>query len=622
MNPLHGLIGLVYQFINAGWCVHQAKTNQERLCAMEAWRAVTGPFWARHRIPTEALRGLADPVLAWLHHQHANRPENVEAVEVAAAFAVQMAMSIPTAQPSVYSNKAEARPHWEKFGEALLDGQPVLDGLRRLAALTGTPWQWDRRLPWEPEPPTPEPDQAAVLTASEQVATLPSSPVPPAALIEAAMRDVPGVLADVGYTQEQYGDALAPGERILPHHRIVRELGDQHRHCRAAAEWAIHRLAEQGLLRARHGRGHSPSWQNRDGSWSGGESYEVRDLAHALLETTPRLWEWWRGGTTQAETATRGQPERIASGSCEPPGERVIRLHGLAVACANAVLGLGTLRFFVDGRDRARAFLLDLRRCVEALPDLPLRGDPFSGSAVFDLAGVKGTSAHTAVFALARRVWQAVQVTSLTNTTTSECQGERGESYTRATSEVVQCDPTTIEWTAAVWGAICEQLAGCPTPDPAEIESALALELDRARLRAEERGADILPGTRASEAQHRDSVQPSAGQLGKNPGTTDRVVQEVADLPLTEPPADPVPKIDKEALAIALLFKHKDWSLVQIAEHLEVDRKTLYKWKQFRAAAELAGKMKPREGRKQTPRRGFKTADGQIEAYQNEDEDE
>jgi hypothetical protein len=85
---------------------------------------------------------------------------------------------------------------------------------------------------------------------------------------------------------------------------------------------------------------------------------------------------------------------------------------------------------------------------------------------------------------------------------------------------------------------------------------------------------------------------------------------------------EPIPAIDPEAQALALLFQQPEWSVAQIADHLNVDRKTPYKWKKFRAAAELRGKLKPRGLKDQTPRRGHKTADGQVEAYADEDEDE
>src|SRR5262249_8682937 len=85
-------------------------------------------------------------------------------------------------------------------------------------------------------------------------------------------------------------------------------------------------------------------------------------------------------------------------------------------------------------------------------------------------------------------------------------------------------------------------------------------------------------------------------------------------------PDENPPAVDLEAQAIALPFKHPDWSIAQIADALKVARKTLYKWPRFRAAAESCGRMKPRGPKGRTPPRGHKTRDGRVEAYAREDE--
>ena len=90
----------------------------------------------------------------------------------------------------------------------------------------------------------------------------------------------------------------------------------------------------------------------------------------------------------------------------------------------------------------------------------------------------------------------------------------------------------------------------------------------------------------------------------------------------TTPVSTPMLEIDLEVQGIALLFKHEDWSLAEIAEHLRVDRKTLYKWKKFRQAAELCGRLKPRGPKDAGPPRGHKTRDGQLEAYADIDVDD
>ena len=82
----------------------------------------------------------------------------------------------------------------------------------------------------------------------------------------------------------------------------------------------------------------------------------------------------------------------------------------------------------------------------------------------------------------------------------------------------------------------------------------------------------------------------------------------------------PTSTIGKETLAIAALFKDQCKSVAEVAENIGVDRKSLYRMKKFRHVAEEAGILKPR-GAKSPLRRGHKTADGDIEAYvEGEDE--
>src|SRR5262245_42810545 len=132
-----------------------------------------------------------------------------------------------------------------------------------------------------------EPEDFPFLPAGGQplrpAETGPTSPQPPESLIEAAMRDVPRAMADMDNTREFYAPAPEEGQRIVLHHRLVKALGEQNRHGKAASEWAIHRLVEKGMLTARYGRGDRPSWQTRDGAWHGGDSYEVRELKNCLI---------------------------------------------------------------------------------------------------------------------------------------------------------------------------------------------------------------------------------------------------------------------------------------------------------------------------------------------------
>ena len=80
--------------------------------------------------------------------------------------------------------------------------------------------------------------------------------------------------------------------------------------------------------------------------------------------------------------------------------------------------------------------------------------------------------------------------------------------------------------------------------------------------------------------------------------------------------------MDPESQAIALLFKQPTWSISAIADALNVDRKTPYKWERFRQAAELSGRLKARGAKSRLPRRGHKTTDGRVEAYDQTEDDE
>jgi hypothetical protein len=66
--------------------------------------------------------------------------------------------------------------------------------------------------------------------------------------------------------------------------------------------------------------------------------------------------------------------------------------------------------------------------------------------------------------------------------------------------------------------------------------------------------------------------------------------------------------VSNEALAIALLVEHSDWTVAEIADAVGVNRTTLYKWPSFRKAWSFL-----RDGRSELPR-GEKDEDGNLEA--------
>jgi hypothetical protein len=159
-------------------------------------------------------------------------------------------------------------------------------------------WMAKRRLP---------PFQPDAIRPSLISDTRPDSPAPPDSFIVAAMREVPARLADMESTREFYAPAPAQEQRIVLYSRLVRELVEKHGHGKAAAEWAIHRLVEQGLLRALCGRIDVPAAQSIDGVWQSVRPQEVRELKYSLIESTVRLWEWWRM-LERDQTDSRSRP--------------------------------------------------------------------------------------------------------------------------------------------------------------------------------------------------------------------------------------------------------------------------------------------------------------------------
>jgi nucleoside phosphorylase len=303
-NPLHALIDQLGLYIRAVWRCHHASTKEEKEQALQAWRTFMEPFWSTHRIPREAIRGMADPALSWCVRRGFGGQDYTGTVEHAVELITRLAMiTAPCAMPSVYANEEDAQQVWRPQGELLMAALASQDALRRLAALTGDEWKGDVRMPWDNDSqrPGPPPDTVGGPSAptkpstsnDNRIDTRPDGPSPPEPLIEAAMRDVPRSLADMDNTTEYYAPTPAPGQRIVLHHCLVRALGAKHRHGKAAAAWAIHRLVERGMLTARWGSSETPSVQSRDGTWHGGDRYEVRDLNYSLIESTPSLWDWW-----------------------------------------------------------------------------------------------------------------------------------------------------------------------------------------------------------------------------------------------------------------------------------------------------------------------------------------
>jgi hypothetical protein len=148
-NPVHEIADQLYRLLNAIHVCHRAASKAQHDAADTAWQSITVPFWKVHRLPSEALRGIADPALVWLRKNGVSDQEGVAAIEAAAQWVVNLAKHQPCALPRLYANPADAESIWRAQEQLLLNGNSVLDALRRVAALAGVEWKWDRRLAWD-----------------------------------------------------------------------------------------------------------------------------------------------------------------------------------------------------------------------------------------------------------------------------------------------------------------------------------------------------------------------------------------------------------------------------------------------------------------------------------------
>ena len=91
-NPIHDLISTLAQFFDAVWKCHHAATAEEKEQTLDSWVEAKAWFWPRYRRPAEAIRGLADPALAWLSNKGFRSDEDAATVEKAATFITRLAM--------------------------------------------------------------------------------------------------------------------------------------------------------------------------------------------------------------------------------------------------------------------------------------------------------------------------------------------------------------------------------------------------------------------------------------------------------------------------------------------------------------------------------------------------
>jgi hypothetical protein len=154
---------------------------------------------------------------------------------------------------------------------------------------------------------------------------------------------------------------------------------------------------------------------------------------------------------------------------------------------------------------------------------------------------------------------------------------------------------------------IMQEIAGQTTPDLANIMPAA---LDHKMTPEEYRNRVVSFNALNKMVQCRDDVNKVLLEMvlrdsATEPGEPTTKEAEVKSVPASERTTE-----ENEALAIALLVRHPDWTIKRIAKQVGVDRRTLYNWKTFRDTWRVA-KAKDTEGMA----RGCKGKDGSIEAY-------
>jgi hypothetical protein len=140
-NPLHFLIETLTRFIDAVWACHQAPTADQRERALNAWSATKDWFWPQYRLPSDAIRGLADQALSRCSKTKLPDEEYAKTIESGAEIATALAkLTGPCAAPGIYANRTEAEERWNRQGEFLFRAKMVRDALKQIAARAGEPW--------------------------------------------------------------------------------------------------------------------------------------------------------------------------------------------------------------------------------------------------------------------------------------------------------------------------------------------------------------------------------------------------------------------------------------------------------------------------------------------------
>jgi hypothetical protein len=174
------------------------------------------------------------------------------------------------------------------------------------------------------------------------------------------------------------------------------------------------------------------------------------------------------------------------------PDEDISWLHDLAVRCFNAVLRLQYSPYIASGDRHGLEALTALRDIVKTLPPLPLTPDPFRRKKLVKIGGVRATSAHAAGLALAKWVWDAVQLATLETVNVVDCKDGRRNRYSRIDQKLVKRAPTDGNWSEATWKKVCSSMRTIGDVQSDRIQELLALEWSLARQRT--RPAESMTG--------------------------------------------------------------------------------------------------------------------------------
>ncbi len=502
------------------------------------------------------------------------------------------------------------------------------------------------------------------------IETRPDSPRPPDGLVEAAMRDLPGTMADMDNTREFYAPTPTAGHKIVLYRRLIQRLEEKHGHGKTASEWAIHRLLELGRLTAQYGRCDWPSVQTRDGVWHGGESYEVRELNSYLITSTPLLWEWWHSLENEMNEPSKGErtvvdgsrhPAPSAKNAIESADEPAAPARSTAMA-AGVNTPIPSPAQAHDLEDVEAELAAAGRRRAEDNAAQDAFRQELALSAKMDACF---RAARQVKIEEARQELGREKVESITDKECYTVWGKRIKAFVSVLEERNLFDvflglpvPEDADPDYKLGAKIGIKAVRLARSEPAEALADFLVQIlhrtpelltptfamgsgwfYRAYIQADNEARRRWPAANAPGAQ---SSAPDTGAVTESEGMTTKCARTLLStqegtlpsaLPasqITSPAAQtspalvpaPMLEIDLEVQGIALLFKHEHWSLAEIAEQLKVDRKTLYKWKKFRQAAELCGRLKPRGPKDAAPPRGHKTRDGQVEAYADMDVDD